>query len=396
MLPEAKRDNEAEAEKMKRNSRMTGCARTGSQKKCGSAFFETSDNAYRERGISPSAVAPWEDGMRTDGKPGSYEWWYFDATLNDGSSIVIAFYTKDSIVPNTPIKPRVTLELVRPDGTTVKKAAYLDAEFFSASKDKCDVRIGENSCSGDLHVYSIHVAIDDVTADIKLVGTVPAWRPNTGHMVFKRKRNNYFAWLPSVPRGDVSGTLTLAGKSQIVTGTGYHDHNWGDISMLKLIHHWYWGRAQVGPYSLIASVVTANDKYGQSALPVFMLAKNGNIIADDSSCVKYSATDVYMDDKTGKPVANKLIYNYDDGKQHYRIIFDRHADILRVPFLESAHGFKYIIAKLLKFDGAYLRFTGLVTLEKMVDTEIVETVSEQAAVWELMYFGRAPVEITAK
>ena len=32
--------------------------------------------------------------MRTDGGKGTYEWWYFDAYLNDGSKLVITFSTK--------------------------------------------------------------------------------------------------------------------------------------------------------------------------------------------------------------------------------------------------------------------------------------------------------------
>jgi hypothetical protein len=33
----------------------------------------------------------WEDGIRTSGEKGTYEWWYFDAHLDDGSTVVIVF-----------------------------------------------------------------------------------------------------------------------------------------------------------------------------------------------------------------------------------------------------------------------------------------------------------------
>jgi hypothetical protein len=36
----------------------------------------------------------WEDGIRTSGEKGTYEWWYFDAHLDDGSTVVIVFFTK--------------------------------------------------------------------------------------------------------------------------------------------------------------------------------------------------------------------------------------------------------------------------------------------------------------
>src|SRR2546423_3288344 len=49
---------------------------------------------YTRLGIDPSPIAAHEDGMRTDGGKGSYEWWYFDAHLDDGSTLVVVFYTK--------------------------------------------------------------------------------------------------------------------------------------------------------------------------------------------------------------------------------------------------------------------------------------------------------------
>ena len=33
----------------------------------------------------------YEDGMRTDGNNGEYEWWYFDSKLDDGS-VVVAYW----------------------------------------------------------------------------------------------------------------------------------------------------------------------------------------------------------------------------------------------------------------------------------------------------------------
>jgi hypothetical protein len=37
-------------------------------------------------GLSTTSIAPWEDGARTDNSAGTYEWWYFDAHLDDGAS----------------------------------------------------------------------------------------------------------------------------------------------------------------------------------------------------------------------------------------------------------------------------------------------------------------------
>lgn len=360
-------------------------------KTAGTAVLMSSPDDYASLGITKGPVEPFEDGMRTTGKSGNYEWWYFDSRLEDGSTLVIAFYTKSPLNPNTGLQPQVSFNLDRPDGTKITKTLDIPADQFSASKDTCEVKIGGNRFSGDLHRYEIYVAFDDVIADIQLEGEVPSWRPRTGRIKFdKGGQSHYFAWLPSVPQGKVAGSLTVGGKTEAVSGSGYHDHNWGDISMLELIHDWYWGRARVGNYTVIASYITAADVYGNDAVPIFMLAKDGAIVADDASKVRFSTECVHTNAKTGKPVADKVIYDYVDAETHYRVSFDRKAELVESPFVDSLTGIKWLLARLSGFDGAYLRFTGSVTVERLAGPEVVEAATEDSAVWELMYFGHAP------
>src|SRR5215218_8783400 len=189
--------------------------------------------AYTRLGIDPSAIAAHEDGMRTDRGKGSYEWWYFDAHLDDGSILVVVFYTKPLMeAARTSLAPYVTVELDRPDGThrEWKTPAALDG--FHASTGSCDVTIGgstfRNTSWADPHTFHIHVVHDDLLLDVDLVGQVPPWRPATGFMYFGAADEHFFAWLPSVPQGGVTAALTIAGNTEEVAGVGYHDHNWGD------------------------------------------------------------------------------------------------------------------------------------------------------------------------
>jgi predicted secreted hydrolase len=54
---------------------------------------------YQRLGIGRGRVVAFEDGMRTTGQPGDYEWWYFDANLDDGAKIVVNFATSRWPVP---------------------------------------------------------------------------------------------------------------------------------------------------------------------------------------------------------------------------------------------------------------------------------------------------------
>jgi hypothetical protein len=121
-----------------------------------------------------------------------------------------------------------------------------------------------------------------------------------------------------------------------------------------------------------------------------MIAKNGEIIGDNSNhTLKFMPEDRYVDEYTGKPVYNKVIYEYTaESGDLYRITYDRKGDINETRFVDVLPKPLGVLAKLIGFNGGYLRFEGTATIERIVNSTIVEKVSDPA-VWELMYFGKS-------
>jgi len=344
---------------------------------------------YARLGIDPVSIVQSEDGQRIGSEKGCYEWWYFDAHLDNGATVVVVFYTKPNVSPNRPLAPRVTINMTLPDGRTFEKFLDTKPESFRASKSSCDVRIGENRFVGDLHRYHITATIEEISVDIDLTGEVRAWRPKSGHLYFgAESRERLFAWLPSVPHGTADVRYKIGNEEYRASGSGYHDHNWGDVPMQTLMHNWYWARASVGPYTVIASYITATAAYDYETQIVYMLAKDGQIIADDETKVTFDTERVETDSKTGKPVADVTRYTYRAADTRYVVSFERRKTILQAILTDRAPLLKRIIARLIGFDGAYHRFTGKVTIEKFDGDARVE-IFEDHAIWELMYFGKA-------
>lgn len=358
--------------------------------RCGLA---STDAAYRRLGVERGKMAVWEDGRRTGEGPSEFEWWYLDASLDDGSSMVIAFFTKDvkGGLLGKHIKPLATFELDLPSGEHIDERIELAAADFSAAKDRCDVRIGNCTFKGDLNTYEIVYQGKKVQATVKLTGTVSPWRPETGMTEYGDNNECFFAWFPSVPEGRLEADVRVGGKVMHFTGKGYHDHNWGNVAMMKLLNHWYWGRAKIGPYTVISSYLIAQKKYGYKEIPVFMLARDGTIIADDGlRCVDFAVEDRYDDPKTGQLVCGRILYTYRDGDVEYRIVYQREGDLLQQRMVDMLpDGVVKLGAKLIRFDGAYHRMRGTATLEKYVGGELVESYSDPA-IWEFMFFGSTP------
>jgi len=347
-----------------------------------------SDADYERLGLSRDTVAPWEDGARTDGGRGSFEWWYFDAHLDDGATLVVVFMSKEFTAPQKPLAPLVRINLDLPDGRSLQKVQRFAPGSYSAATGHADVRMAGHRFEGDLHQYHITAAIDEVSVEVTLTGQVPAWRPGTGCVYFGADQSRTFAWLPSVPQGTVEARYRVGDESRQTTGVGYHDHNWGNAPLQKLIHNWYWARGQAGPYSVITSYVTAREKYGYTEIPNFMLARDGRVVAGDDALVTFARGDVHTDEKTGKPVANVLRYSYEDGDDRYVVTYEREADLTRGRLIDGVHGIKRLAARLVGFDGAYLRFSGKCRVQYFRAGALVEEFADQA-IWELMYFGHA-------
>ncbi|MDQ0574146.1 lipocalin-like domain-containing protein [Agromyces albus] len=344
---------------------------------------------YARFGLDPTTIAQWEDGARTDNRPGTYEWWYFDAHLDDGAKLVVVFMNKDIVNPNQHLSPLLRLSLDLPDGRSFEKVVNLPRASWTAATDRADVWLAGNRFEGDLHTYRITATAEEVSVDMTLTGEIRPWRPATGHLLFGADRELEFAWLPAVPQGAVTGSYTVGDDTTHVTGVGYHDHNWGNVGLLKIIHDWYWARGQAGPYSVIASYITAVEEFGHQTIPVFMLARDGQIVADDASLVQFETEGVYTDDLTGKPVASVVRYIYEHGDEKVVVTFTRERDLARALMVDGMPRAKRLLAKLAHFDGAYLRFAGPMTVTVFRSGEQVEEFSDDA-IWELMYFGHAP------
>ena len=119
-----------------------------------------------------------------------------------------------------------------------------------------------------------------------------------------------------------------------------------------------------------------------------MLARDNILVGDDPAKVTFEREGVYTDQATGKPVAATTRYTYQDGENRYVVSFTRRHDLTAARMIDAIKGVKRIAARLARFDGAYLRFTGDIEISRYRGGELAETHKDDA-IWELMYFGHA-------
>jgi hypothetical protein len=235
--------------------------------------------------VSITPLKPEEDGLHIDlTKKEASEWWYFDAHLESGHTVVAFFYAAN---PNPGVAGKTGVEVVinRPDGTKLQRFIPYDKKAFSAARDKADVRIGENflkvkhSTEG-LPVYEVMIKEKGFGCHLTYKAEVNGWKPGSGTSHFGDL--GYFAWVVPFARASVEGTVTDGDKVIQAKGVGYHDHNWLDFPFQSVIEYWMWGRVYSKQHTVSFAFIQCNDKVGRHAVKVLMLAEGREVVLSTS------------------------------------------------------------------------------------------------------------------
>ena len=268
---------------------------------------------YATLGIGQK-IAIWEDGRRTPKSAETFEWWYFDGLLDDGTVVVVWFGDNWFFGSHN---RAVTMELT-PPGKPTRRVMRTFEEPGSFSSESADIKIGPHQFKGDLDTYSIHVDSTEtggVGCELTLRRRVAAYRPATGYIEAGKQ---FFAWLVPVPEGAVTGTLTADGVTWEVTGSGYHDHNWGNVSPAKLFDSWWWGRGRSGEHTIIASEIHGKSAVGSTNIPLFFIGDEHqvevNAFGSDVSTIKGDPVR-HPDSSHKRPIGSGISFITADGSR---------------------------------------------------------------------------------
>jgi hypothetical protein len=305
-------------------------------------------------------IAVREDGRRTPQSPEYFEWWYFDGLLDDGTVVVVWFGDNWFYGSH---KRAVDIELT-PRGKPTRRIMRTFDIPGAFSRDQANIQIGPHSFKGDLQTYTIHVDATEtggVGCDLVLRRRVASYRPATGYI---EAGDKYFAWLVAVPEGAVTGTLTADGVTRQVTGSGYHDHNWGNVSPADLFDNWWWGRGRSGGHTIIASDIHGKASVGGTEIPLFFVGDEHGVQIDayglDVKTVEGGPVR-HPDPNHERPIGSGISFSTADGSEAEFRISDR---LLTSNSLLSNQSFVVkIAAAIMGKKPWYSRFASPITLK---------------------------------
>ncbi|MFX0186178.1 MAG: lipocalin-like domain-containing protein [Candidatus Hodarchaeota archaeon] len=302
-----------------------------------------------------TSFKPEYDGLHIDlKKKGYFEWWYFDARLEGGYTVVGFFRAAHERTGKTAVE----IVIYKPNGERMQKFVKYKRSDMTVSREKADMNIGHNYIkvdysSADLPIYEVFLDEDGLGFHLKFAAKVHGWMPGNGSTQFGNK--GYFAWCVPFPRADVEGNIWIGKNNMPVKGIGYHDHNWGNINMPRYLEYWYWGRLYSETFTVVYAYIKCNKKMDDYAIKVLMLAKNEEIILSTGEYELIQKNFAY-DAKAANKYPKSLTFKMDKQLEiylHVQEIIDS-GNILELFNINSV--IRFIVKYILRLNPGYFRF----------------------------------------
>jgi len=272
----------------------------------------TDDMAFTDR----------DDALHPFDSEGYYEWWYFDAQLNNGYICALAAFWRRHTETG---QPAIDITIYTPDGRVLHADEVFDPGACRASQDKCDVALGANYVRQDgADLYRVVVHVGKIGVDLLFRRRVPGWKVSASGLLIDDSTGKQ-GWINAIPRADVEGTLFVEGKKVPVRGLGYHDHNWGNTEMGKSFSGWVWGRAFDTKYTFVYGWLMPMQA-GVAVKP-FVYAATGNQPIFASSDTQLETIAEIRHEESGMTVPTEIRMS---GKAPWGVEVDCHLTMTRL------------------------------------------------------------------
>lgn len=210
------------------------------------------------------------------GQSGHMQWWYHDATFDNGYSASIVFHLTEEI-------SMIEFDICDPDGKTYKLNPFFDAKkaIEESSTEVYDIKLGDNRIHGTFPKYHMHFKEEDMACDLTWECTAQTfWEPPDGIYTGREMSPatpKYMAYIIR-PRCKVYGTLVLDGKEFQVNGEGYADHQWCSDLLMDMMLYWTWGKVYFPDYSIFFWDAVLSPEMGHQRMKWLWVWKNDKLI----------------------------------------------------------------------------------------------------------------------
>jgi hypothetical protein len=172
----------------------------------------------------------------------------------------------------------VHFSYVSPQGERTYRKDIIDNGARSWQNDPPRLVMGKHSWQGFYPDFDLHLDYGDVKADLHYHCLTPGWRPGEGPTHYGTPDGAWYDLITMIPWAEVSGTITLPGKTIKVHGNGYSDHNTQSILFTSQLTHLNALRSFGDEYAIHFLDYVAPPDLGATRTTWILVMKKGQIL----------------------------------------------------------------------------------------------------------------------
>ena len=238
--------------------------------------------------FSPEDIALKDDAFHRSKALHFTEWWYFDATLENGYSVQLSVRVLSALKQGL-VFLRVD---IYKDGHVVshERKTYLMSNVnFSCEAPLIEIA-GKQVMRGYIDkntgnwIYDLSFVIKNTSAELQFIGCTKGW---------KGKLRGGDWWGVILPRAEVKGRITVNSKILEIAGIGYHDHNW-EVKVFAVMNvGWFWGKVNSESYTMTWATILQTRLLSNPL--IIVNTKNQGYLNVDPKRIRFTAEDFRKD-----------------------------------------------------------------------------------------------------
>jgi len=203
------------------------------------------------------------------------------------------------------LKWGITVSVADPKNNYFIGKAEIDPTLMKFDPNSAEISFKDSYIKGRNPNYHIHYVTDKVTVDLNYKSRVGVWAPaGAGRFKLGAEGKYYYNWAMGAPWADVTGSITINGKTYPVEGQGYVDHGHWSVPYNKHnpiwegFQAWTWEPLDGHMWSVQVFDVITHPAFGGKRLGVALVIMDDRILC---ATPKYKITpgDFRRDSRTG-------------------------------------------------------------------------------------------------
>jgi hypothetical protein len=197
----------------------------------------------------------------------AFEWWYFDLSSDDGTSLVVVFNRRNPVLSSGGAS--IYIEYLKGSDHFRRACNYPLPAFavvdipggFEIRIDRHRLRVAGEAAES--LTYQLEVDLPDFAVSLEMHPEHRGFLPTSDGCYFTRRgdASERTCVSFSAPQMRASGSLTYRGQTNAVHGRGYHDHPWGTAQLFTTHDRWNWGRMWSPASAVMFASVTPRQDF---------------------------------------------------------------------------------------------------------------------------------------